>query len=131
MMDCGVHWGAAITEPCRRPGDCEVSEWTVTVESEHLSAPLGDSVLGRFADAAGRLVPGGAMGCARTQNRLALTLTVRAPGADEAADSAAFTFGRALAATLWPRYQPSSRVQRRIRVARADASRSEAPVAAA
>jgi hypothetical protein len=119
MTDCGVRWGATITQAREWIGE-RVPAWNVTVESEPLSAPLGDAVVGRFAGAAARLAPGAAAGCSRTENRLGLTMTVCAPGVDDAADSAAHAFGRALAAALWPRYEPARSAQWRVQVAPAD-----------
>jgi hypothetical protein len=119
MTDCGVRWGATITQAREWIGE-RVPAWDVTVESEPLSAPLGDAIVGRFANAAARLAPGAAAGCSRNENRLGLTMTVCAPGVDDAADSAAHAFGRALAAALWPRYKPARDAQWRVQVAPAD-----------
>lgn len=114
MTDCGIRWGATVSDTRVWVGD-DQRDWSVTVESEPLEPSLNDTVLQRFTDAA-VVEAGEAASCSRQDDRLGLTLTVRAPGIEEAADSAAHTFSRALAAALWPRYQPSTSAQWRIRV---------------
>jgi len=119
MTDCGVRWGATVTHAREWRGD-RPPEWDVKVVSEPLSAPLGDRVLGRFAAAAAQVAPDAAAGCSRVENRLGLVMTVRASDVDDAADSAAHAFRRALAAALWPRYEPSQFAQWRVQVAPAE-----------
>ncbi len=114
MGDVTVRWGATVGEPSELAEDPPV--WRVIVESEPLDAPVGDAVLGRFAAAMARLVPDERSTCSFRDDRLGLTLTVRAPKVEEAADSASQVFGRALAAALWPRHRPSPIAQWRIRV---------------
>ena len=119
MVEATVRWGATVgesSEPGKGP-----PEWQVSVESEPLDAPLSDAVLGRFADAVTRLVPDARSTCSFRDDRLGLTLTVRAPKVEQAADRAAHAFGRALTAALWPRYRPSGNAQWRVRVARVEA----------
>jgi hypothetical protein len=120
MTDCGVRWGATITQAREWRGD-RLPEWCVTVESEPLAAPLGETLIGRFAAAAALVEPSVVAGCARAEDRLALLLTVRAADADAAADSAARAFERALTTALWPRYQPSGLAEWRVRVEHAGA----------
>lgn len=118
MNDCGIRWGATVADANVLGGDRR--EWDVTVESEPLASHLNDRVLGRFADAAA-LEAGGAASCSRSADRIGMTMTVQAAGIDEAADRAAHTFRLALAAALWPRYQPSTSAQWRVQVAPAGA----------
>lgn len=118
MAGCGVRWGATVNDSTVWLPD-GVREWNVVVESEPLGSPLGEAILGRFAHEAARHAPE-ASACSLCDDRLGLTLTVRAPEVHAAADAAAHAFGRALSAALWPRYQPSPVAQWRVRVTPVD-----------
>ena len=119
MVASGVRWGATLGESTVRLGG-PVREWTVTVESEPLGSLVGDAALSRFSEAALRSAPDAGPACLLRGDRLGMTLTVRAPELDEAADSGAHAFARALGAALWPRYIPSPVGQWRVRVTPAD-----------
>lgn len=118
MVGCGVRWGATVNDSTVWRDD-RVREWNVVVESEPLGSALGEAILGRFAHEAARHAPE-ASACSLRDDRLGMTMTVRAPEVHEAADSAAHAFARALAATLWPRYKPSPVAQWRVRVTPVD-----------
>lgn len=115
MNDCGINWGATVSDASVWVGG-DQWDWSVTVESEPLAAPLDDGVLRRFADAAG-LDADDTASYSRVENTIGMTLTVRASGSDEAAHRAAHAFERALAVALWPRYQPSAAEPWRVEVA--------------
>ena len=96
-----IAWGATIDAS---PGSGDgPKEWRVEVGSDSLGSFATDATLVRFATEVSRVAPGGAPACSLALGRFGITLTVTAPGPEEAADEGTQVFRRVLEAAVWPR----------------------------
>ena len=100
-----IAWGTTIDGPTT--GE-EMREWTVELGSESLGSFAVDTTLARFADDVSRLAPGAVPACSLALGRFGMTLTITAPGPEEAADEGTQVFRRVLEAAIWPRSIPET-----------------------
>lgn len=100
-----IAWGATM-DATPRPED-GMRQWKVELGSESLGSFAVDATLTRFADLS-RLAPGAVPACSLALGRFGMTLTITAPGPEEAADEGAELFRRILEAAIWPRSIPAT-----------------------
>lgn len=101
-----IAWGSTIDGTPAK--STEMREWTVELGSEALGSFAVDATMTRFADDVSRLAPGAVPACSLTLGRFGMTLTITAPGPEEAADEGSHVFKRILEAAIWPRSIPET-----------------------
>ena len=106
MVSGEIAWGATVDATAQT--DQGMREWRVELVSESLGSFAVEPTLTRFADDLSRLAPGAVPACSLTLGRFGMTLTVTAPGPEEAADEGAQLFKRILEAAIWPRSIPAT-----------------------